>query len=68
VSRQPYIEEARSRLASARKETNKHGFLEEEIVQLMADYAAESWQEGYDEGYSEGHDEGYSAGEYDNQD
>lgn len=67
MSNQPYVEEARRRVAEFREENKRpnanHYWSDDEIIQLMADYAAESWQEGYDEGW----DEGFSEGEYEQQ-
>lgn len=55
VTRKPYVEEAERRVAERRKELKlyDHARLSDDtIVSLMADYAAESWQEGRDEGYA----------------
>lgn len=65
MTNQPYVEEARHRLeefkAGKPNPDGKHS--DDSIVQLMADYAAKSWQEGYDEGESEGWDRGYISGQ-----
>lgn len=54
MNNQSFVAEAKRRIAENQKLPNLRGFLDEEIVQLMADFAAEAWKEGYDDGYSDG--------------
>lgn len=64
VTKKPYVEEAERRVTEYRTDNNLWEPLDDEhFVQLMADYAAEIWQEGYDEGSQEGYDDGYAAKE-----
>lgn len=64
--KKPYEEEAKRQLVQYRKDNDKWNnprFLtDDEIIQLMASYAAQAWQEGHEDGYSEGYDEGDAAG------
>lgn len=65
---QPYLTEARRRVKQFREENQAQlidsgEVADRDIAQLMADYAAEVWQEGYDDGHTEGYDEGYAAKE-----
>ena len=68
MKRQPYLEEyleeAKRRVAERRKDSGDSltPFSDDEIAELMADYASESWQDGYDDGYSDGYDNGDAAG------
>lgn len=69
VNEKPFVEEAGRRVAGRRKERGAEGtnlrFHDDTIAQLMADYAAEVWQCGYDEGIREGWNAGYAAAEND---
>ena len=60
--RKPYEEEAKRQLVEYRKENdiwNNPRFLtDEEVIKLMASYAAQAWQEGHEEGREEGYEEG----------
>lgn len=59
----PYTEEAKRRLKEF-LDLKGHSYPADDpkIVELMADFAAEVWLEGYEEGNGEGYDYGYSAG------
>lgn len=68
VPNQPYVVEA-MRLIKAYREENATGLSglipDYAVVELMADYAAAVWQEGYDDGHTDGIDEGYDQGRTD---
>lgn len=64
VVNRPYVNEARRRLAEFKAaRPNPSGKLSDDtIIQLMADYAVQTRQEGYEDGYPDGRTEGYSEG------
>lgn len=58
----PYITEARRWVKTYREGVPGTVFTENEVIKLMADYASETWREGYEEGRLDGVEEGYSNG------
>jgi hypothetical protein len=70
VPNRPFFDAAKRRLEEYLSERpNPHGKLSDDsIANLMADYASESWQEGYDDGYGDGETDGYGRGLADGED
>lgn len=69
VPNRPYVAEAKRRVAEHHKELgnfslgpNPVHFGDAEVAELMADYAAAIWQEGYEDGYGDGLEDGYNTG------
>lgn len=67
----PYVAEAKNQLKTYREDMypGESAYIgaiaDAQIIELMADYAAAIWQEGYDDGHADGMDEGYEQGRQD---